>query len=479
MNDRRHGKRVFFIFMFHGWPGLLLSLGLVSSPCQAAEWQAGVASVVIPPDTPSWQVGYYSTYATKRKSVGKLHDLHAKALVLQDPQGTRLVIVTTDLLLVVRSLRDSLLVDLAKRRLQIPPEGLLLNASHTHGGPLYWVDDEIMYIRFGELSPVDKKSIQDYTTKLQANLLTVITQAIENLAPAELVYGKGQAGFAMNRRLLTPKGYKNAPNADGPVDHDVPVLQVKPLKGKWRAVLFGYACHNTAVGKNYLFNGDYAGFAQVYLEERHPGLTAMFLNGCSGDQNPQPRGPVAAGRQHGRVLGQAVETVLAGGGRQLSGTLRLALEDVSLAFSPPPSRRTLETQKRSGNPLRRRRAEVLLRELTQNGRLRTTYPYPVQVIGFGNELTLVALGSEVVVGYGLRIKKELTGRAVWVAGYSNELSCYVPTAKVRAEGGYEGETNMYNTPFPGPWAPSIEERIIKKVHELVKKIRGIPESNTR
>ena len=62
-----------------------------------------------------------------------------------------------------------------------------------------------------------------------------------------------------------------------------------------------------------------------------------------------------------------------------------------------------------------------------------------------------------------------------MAGYSNEASCYIPTAKVLAEGGYEGRTNMYNTIFPGPWAPSIEERIIGKVHDLVKEVRGFPE----
>ncbi len=144
MNDRQHGKRGFFIFMFHRWLWLVVSLGLVLSPCKAAEWQAGVASVVITPDTPLWQVGY-ATYATNKKPAkGKLHDLHAKALALQDPRGTRLVIVTTDLVGFVRSLRDSLLVELAKRRLQIPPEGLLLNASHTPSGPLYWVGDELI-----------------------------------------------------------------------------------------------------------------------------------------------------------------------------------------------------------------------------------------------------------------------------------------------------------------------------------------------
>ena len=69
----------------------------------------------------------------------------------------------------------------------------------------------------------------------------------------------------MNRRLPTPKGYANSPNPDGPVDHDVPVLRVTDAEGKPRAVLFGYACHNTNMGDLH-FRGDYAGYAQEYLE---------------------------------------------------------------------------------------------------------------------------------------------------------------------------------------------------------------------
>ena len=34
------------------------------------------------------------------------------------------------------------------------------------------------------------------------------------------------------------------------------------------------------------FNGDYAGYAQAYLEEDHPGAIALFMEGCGGDQNP-------------------------------------------------------------------------------------------------------------------------------------------------------------------------------------------------
>ena len=43
-------------------------------------------------------------------------------------------------------------------------------------------------------------------------------------------------------------------------------------------MLFGYACHNTTTG-TMQFNGDYAGWAQEYLEAENPGAVA----GCGGD----------------------------------------------------------------------------------------------------------------------------------------------------------------------------------------------------
>ena len=76
--------------------------------------------------------------------------------------------------------------------------------------------------------------------------------------------------------------------SQGPVDHDVPVLQVDRADGALLAVVFGYACHCTVLDC-YKFCGDYAGFAQVDLETRHPGAQAMFVAGCGGDQNPIPR----------------------------------------------------------------------------------------------------------------------------------------------------------------------------------------------
>jgi hypothetical protein len=277
----------------------------------------------------------------------------------------------------------------------------------------------------------------------------------------------------MNRRLITETGVRNNPNPDGPIDHDVPVLRIDSPDGKLRAVLFGYACHCTTLSF-YQYCGDYAGFAQEYIEQAHPGTTAMFMAGCGGDQNPYPRRTLDYCMQHGRALANGVETALEYRGPPIHGYIGAAVDTVMLDFAEPPSREQLEHKARSKDKYERRHAEVLLEELEKNGKIRTTYPYLVQVVRFGNDLTMVALAGEVVVDYSLRLKSELPGRTVWVAGYSNDVFGYIPSARVLREGGYEAGGAMRYTDLPGPFAPSVEERIVAKVHELAQSLQ--PES---
>ena len=87
-----------------------------------------------------------------------------------------------------------------------------------------------------------------------------------------------RSDFAMNRRQPTDKGVINGVNPDGPVDHDVPVIKIATSDGKLKAILFGYACHNTT-SNTYLINGDYAGFAQIELEKSNPGVNSTFYRG--------------------------------------------------------------------------------------------------------------------------------------------------------------------------------------------------------
>jgi neutral ceramidase len=378
----------------------------------AGSWKAGVASATITPRQPMWMAGYA---ARNKPSEGTAQDLFAKALALEDEEGNRAVIVTMDLIGVLTTLRENV-EKAVEAQYKLPPAALLLCASHTHCGPEYRP-------REGR-----EEEAREYQRFLEETLVRLVGQAIEGLAPAELASSRARAGFAMNRRRLTERGYRILPNPDGPVDHDVPVLIVRDLEGGLRAVLFGYACHNTTLGF-YEFCGDYAGYAQEYFEADHPGATAMFVAGCGADQNPYPRNNLTRAQQHGRTLATAVEAALDANPRPVRGRLRCALENVVLD----------RTGERAG-----------------------PFPYPVQVFRFGESVTLVALASEVVVDYSLRLKREIAGDSmVWVAAYANGYFGYIPSRRVLDEGGYEA----------GPWEPSLEDRIVEKVHQLNRQLQ--------
>jgi neutral ceramidase len=250
------------------------------------------------------------------------------------------------------------------------------------------------------------------------------------------------------------------------VDHRVPVLQVRSADDKRDlALVFGYACHCTTLSHQ-RFNGDYAGHAQAILEQAHPGAVALFINGCSGDQNPYPRRKFEYAEAHGRTLALAVESALETPPRALSGRIQAAWREIPLKFEKLPTRPELEVRAKSGDKLDSALAQHLLGKLDAGESLPTTYPYPVQVIRLGNAVTLVALGGEVVVDYSLRLQKEIADPVVWVAGYSNDVMTYIPSRRVWEEGGYEGGLAMKHNHFPARWDPEIEEVIVRTVHEL-------------
>jgi hypothetical protein len=411
-------------------------------------------------------------YASRKKpSEGVAQRLFAKSLALQDEQGTRLVIVTTDLIGIPRQLRDNLEAEVLSRY-QLPREALLLNASHTHCGP---------EIRVGR--SVDRVALEDkdqikaaYGAELQEKLLHIIGKALENLQPASLDYQHARCGFAMNRRRPTERGVVNSPNSDGPVDHTVPVLRVTDDDEKTDddknlvAVLFGYACHNTTLSF-YEFCGDYAGYAQEYFEAAHLGAQAMFLTGCGGDQNPYPRGKLELAQTHGRSLACAVDAALDTVPRSVSGPLKLRYELITLKFAPPPSRDELQAMADGTKEPLKSHSLKLLQQLDETGTIVDTYSYPVHVIGFGDDVLLVALAGEVVVDYALRFKRELAGKAeVWMAGYSNDVFGYVPSRRVLDEGGYEGGGAMLNGSLPGPFAADVEDRIAECVLRLAREV---------
>lgn len=438
---------------------MAMSLNAATEP--APPWKAAAANAKITPETMMWMAGYAGR---TKPAEGVALDLYAKALAIEDPAGHRLVIVTLDLIGVPRTLRSNVATRAGKEH-GIDPAFLLINASHTHCGPeLRATNTELTdepNRRAGEATA--------YTEKLETTLVTLIGEALHKLQPAHLRYSFARCGFAMNRRTPTAKGYSNHPYPQGPVDHQVPVLQVTAADGKELAIAFGYNCHSTTLGFQQ-FCGDYPGFAQKYLEQAHPGAVALFVNGCSGDQNPYPRGKIEQVQTHGQSLATAVEAALTTDLLTLTGNLRAAYEEIPLAYSPVPTSAQLDERQKSTNKLDAGYAGRLMGLLKQRGSLPTEYPYPVQVFRLGDQLTMATLGGEVVVDYGLRLKRELKDPAVWIAGYSNDVMTYIPSLRVLKEGGYEAGDAMKYGSHPAPWSDQVEEQIVGTVQRLRKSL---------
>ncbi|HYG77705.1 MAG TPA: hypothetical protein VEK08_22055, partial [Planctomycetota bacterium] len=251
----------------------------------------------------------------------------------------------------------------------------------------------------------------------------------------------------------------------GVVDHDVPVLKVCSPEDSVLAILFGYACHCTTLN-TLQWTGDYAGFAQINLEKSHPGATALFFAGCGADQNPLPRRSVALAEKYGQMLSDSVEAVLKQEMKPLSGKSAARLDSLELPYEKLPDQAAIDVLMNDKDANRRRYGAYLNAQLKESGAFKPSYSYPVQVWHLGRDLTFVALAGEVVADYSLRLKKELTPGQTWVAAYCNDVMAYIPSQRVWKEGGYEGRDAMMFYGLPARWDPSVEELIVKKVHQL-------------
>jgi hypothetical protein len=445
---------------------LLLGIAFASpAVAQGPTWKAGFATANITPEKFMWMSGYGSRTAP---ADGKETDLWAKAAVLRAPDGGQLVLVTLDLVGIDRATSQAA-CKLIQEKHRLQREAVILSVSHTHCGPVVGTNLRTMYFFDDEQA----KLVEDYTAKLPGLILKAVDAAATNLEPVTLTSGVGTAGFAVNRRAnkeADVPALKAKGELKGPVDHDVPVLAARDAQGKLKGVVFGYACHATVMAYQ-KWSGDYPGFAMIELEKAHPGVVAMFWAGCGADQNPLPRRTVERAKDYGRQLATAVDAVLAKPMAPVAPEFAATYREIALPLAEVPTREALVKDTMSDNKTVAARAKMLLGKLAAGETIPDSYPYPVQAWRLGKDVTLVALGGEVVVDFSLRLKKEL-GPGLWAMGYANDVMAYIPSARVLKEGGYEGGGAMVYYGLPSVWGPKVEELIVAEVTRQVKQVRG-------
>jgi hypothetical protein len=398
---------------------------------------AGVCEINITPPPDVWMAGY----SFRNTPAHGVHDeLYARALALDDGH-TRLGIVATDLVSL-----DLDLVGRVRERVAeqagIPGPALLLNSTHTHGGPL-----TLSFRTMGTTDPV-------YREILVRKIAGAVKQAASALRPARLAYGVAPCQIGADRRRTQPAGRTIRGLAlAGPVAPTVQALSVTDHAGDPFALLMLHACHPVTSGADTLISADWCGYACRVVQEATGGaVTPLLLQGCCGNINPLRMGGFEDAEASGREVGRAALAAL--GRAEPLGRCPLAFSETVLSLpqlrpDAEEETRTLlefEPQLAEARDKSAAAGQLLYLEgrvdcardrlaLTKLADPDLALPFAIQHLSVGGA-DLLGLPGEMFVQYQNDFSSQNT-RPVFCAAFSNGCHGYVPTAADYPYGGYE------------------------------------------
>ncbi len=413
----------------------------------AAVLHAGVASADITPP-----VGYrMSGYFHERLATGTLNPLKARAMVLTQGQ-TRTAIVSCDII-GLSPTASAQARKIASAETGIPAENLLLAATHTHTGPLYWGALRNHFHRLAvEKSGSDPCEQVDYPRQLAEGIAKAIAQATTTARPARLEAGKTrQEGLSFNRRfhmknsevrfnpgVLNPDIVRPA----GPIDPDVGIVSVRDAHGRRLAALVNFALHLDTTGGT-LYAADYPYFLEQSLQSDYgEDFMALFGTGTCGDINHIDV------TNRDRLKPDVIGGTLAGTVKSAAGQLA----DLAVPMLAAKSRVVqVAVQKftageiawagqaihKVGSPDLPFLEQVRAYKILAVQALGESMPIEVQVVRLSTDTAIVGLPGEVFVDIGLAIKQASPFANMLVIELCQDAPGYIPTQKAFAEGSYE------------------------------------------
>lgn len=385
---------------------------------------------------------YLAGYGGRMGAANGVSDpISARAVVLRDAAGTKVVLITLDLLAIrpdfTASLRDAL-----ARSLGTSDEQVLVNVSHTHNAP---VTRDFYVFPVGDEVPNSA-----YVAFLKRRILDAVDDANTSLEPVELYAGAGKTDIGVNRH----RGFAY-------YDSTFDVLRAVRADGSNKAILVFHGCHPIKRGQRIQISADFPGFMRSQLEADLGG-TALFFQGFGGDVNPSNVEPDV--ESLGQRLARQVETLLAHGApRALSGTIDAQHTLLSLALQSPP------IPAASSDPSMQRWIELMANpvaaapeELTELQTIR---------IGSGDRSWRIAASSHEVVGEWAPLIRSLWPKDhVAVAGYSNSVLSYLPHAQMLElsslqsfpdGANYEGSESFKWYGLRGPLDPRVDRDYLR------------------
>jgi neutral ceramidase len=420
---------------------IIAAAGLQCLAAAADTLEAGVGLVDI---TPTGEVTLAGSPSPKKTAEVKTR-LYVRALVLASG-GTKVAIVTLDTLkypvdLTVKA-RTSI-----EQATGIPAANVIICSSHTHSGPLW----------------------SYYPDKLVTPITEAVSKAAHDLTPCTLGMARGRAegvaecrrvikdGHAWNRWQLKPDEADKYP-AEGPADPDFDLLALRSADGKYKAILYNFACH-AANNRAPLISADYPGDVELHVQKALGyAVPALFLTGACGDVNPiySVRRDLFQERLGGEILHclERLEPVA-------KPTLAIEAREFQMPGREHPEFKEEEVARNWPAQLEHYRKAYT----SMKAREQPSYLYYLTGIRIGPDFAIVTNADELFCSVALGIKKQSPFKHTMTVEQTNGAHGYVPSAKGFEGGSYEtwfGEHSYLTTKA----ADIIEKQSLEVLNKL-------------
>jgi hypothetical protein len=369
---------------------LLGCVTLFTNPLDA-QFRAGAAVRVVTPD-PLLPVsgGVGPSHPTTRKE----GDLTVRALVLADGP-TLVVMVGSDFLGFPAVLGNKVRSAVPA----IPPENILIGATHTHSAPDC----------YGFTDPEGKTAADlKYLDRVCARMVEAIGEAVEKLRPASLKIATGEAKGKIAYNYYAEQLY----------DPRCHVLQAVGKGGEPLATLVNYAVHPEVLGSEEgITSPDLVGPLCDRIQEAGGG-TCIFFNGALGGMvTADNRGPAGNDSREwgecvriGRLLADEALRIVAGAPEQTSPKLSCAARKISFPVDSPLLLRVMKSS-------------PLGFDAGSDGRSAGTQ---LNLVNVGNA-QIFTIPGEALPNIGYYLKRKMRGQHNFLFGLTNDAFGYILT----------------------------------------------------
>lgn len=451
--------------------------------------QAGFCRLNINPPMGTPINGYYKP----RHVEGIRDDLEAIALALR-VEDTTAVLLSLDNCVIDTATCLSLRQHVSQAT-GVPPEAVLIHATHTHTAAQLGTINHAGDLEFDEQHSL----LKEYTQFVHRRLADAATLALADCKDAKMGWAVGQApniSFVRRFRMADGKVRTNpgVGNPDilhpiGDVDERVNVLRFD--RENDTLVLVNFGCHPDTVGGS-MISADWPGFLRRRLEKSLDNVKCIFFNGVEGDVNHvnvkasggdfndmfNDFDDVARGYGHARHMGN----VVAGAVLQVFDkvnyedvdSLRLLSKTAKLPSNMPrpeelPLAREYHRLHKAGQdadiPFQGMELTTVVAEAERMLKLEHgPEAFDLDLVGMAlGNIALIGIPGEPFTGIGRGLKEAEGWTLVLPMCLTNGNEGYFPMKDAYDEGGYEARSSCYRA--------GTAEQIIVEGTELLNELR--------